>query len=116
MKPINTVSLAREKAANACVDAINTDFFKAFCEPARVAIFSRLVRLGRSDIGTIAQDLPQDRSVVARHLQIMASAGLVSAQAQGRHTYYDIDGPQLLAQVDSLSKLIRQLMPACCAK
>ena len=111
-----TPTASREKAATLCVAAINTDFFKVFCEPVRVAIFSHVVRLGRSDIGTVAQAMPQDRSVIARHLQLMANAGVLHMETQGRHTYYDINGAQLLDHVENLSKLIRQLMPVCCAK
>jgi DNA-binding transcriptional ArsR family regulator len=104
----------RNDAAQACVDILNTDFFRALCEPARIQIFSQLVLLGRSDIGTIAEALPQDRSVIARHLQLMERAGLVCSETEGRHTFYDIDGQALASRVESIGGLIRQLLPICC--
>jgi DNA-binding transcriptional ArsR family regulator len=105
----------RDDAALACIDIINTDFFRALCEPARVQIFSQLVRLGRSDIGTIAEALPQDRSVIARHLQLMERAGLVQSETEGRHTFYDINGQAVARRVESIANLIRSLIPICCA-
>ena len=70
-----TTARTRTAVANACVDILDTEFFRALCEPARIQIFRQLVIKGRSDIGTIAEDLPQDRSVIARHLQQMERAG-----------------------------------------
>lgn len=106
----------REQAANACVDILDTEFFRALCEPARVQIFKQLVLLGRSDIGTIAQALPQDRSVIARHLRTMQAAGLVHSQTEGRHTFYDIDGPSIASRVNEIARLTSALVPLCCAK
>ena len=104
----------RLDAANACIDILDTEFFRALCEPARISIFRELVLKGRSDIGTIAQALPQDRSVIARHLQTMERAGLVLSQTEGRHTFYEIDGPFIASRVDDMGKLIRALIPLCC--
>ena len=104
----------RVEAANACIDILDAEFCRALSEPARIRIFRELVLLGRSDIGTIAQALPQDRSVIARHLQMMERAGLLHSQTEGRHTYYQIDGPAIAARVDDLAKLIRALVPLCC--
>lgn len=104
----------RQDAADACVEILDADFFRALCEPARVQIFRELVLKGRADIGTIAQDLPQDRSVIARHLQTMERAGLVRAQTEGRHTFYEINGALVAARVEGISQLVRALVPLCC--
>jgi len=106
----------RADAADACVEVLDTDFFRALCEPGRVQIFRQLVLKGRSDIGTIAEAMPQDRSVIARHLQVMERAGLVHAQSEGRHTYYEIDGPAVLERVDQIAQLLRTVVPMCCAR
>ncbi len=93
---------------------MDTEFFRALCEPARVEVFKQLVLKGRSDIGTIAESMPQDRSVIARHLQLMERAGLLRAQNEGRHTFYEIDGPAMIARVEQLSDLLQVLVPMCC--
>jgi DNA-binding transcriptional ArsR family regulator len=104
----------RIEAANACVEVLDTEFFRALCEPARIEIFKQLVLKGRSDIGTIAEAMPQDRSVVARHLQLMERAGLLRVETEGRHAFYEIDGPAMAARVAQLSGLIQTLAPICC--
>jgi ArsR family transcriptional regulator, nickel/cobalt-responsive transcriptional repressor len=104
----------RIEAANICVEILDTDFFRALCEPARIKIFRQLVLNGRSDIGTIAEALPQDRSVIARHLQIMQRAGLLHSQTEGRHTYYEIDGPIIASRLDQIVGLMHTLVPLCC--
>jgi DNA-binding transcriptional ArsR family regulator len=106
---------SRQQAANACVQVLDTEFFKALCEPVRVEIFRQLILQGRSDVGTIAAPMPQDRSVIARHLQTMERAGLLRAEVEGRHTFYDIDGPSVVERVEKMAALIRQLAPLCCA-
>ncbi len=106
---------SRTQAADACIEILDTDFFRALCEPARIQIFRVLVLQGRSDIGSIAEAMPQDRSVIARHLQIMERAGLLRAQSEGRHTFYCIDGPTIAARVERISALIQTLVPLCCA-
>ncbi len=104
----------RAQAAKACLEVLDAEFFKALAEPARLQIFRQMVLLGRADIGTIAQDLPQDRSVIARHLQVLQRAGIVNAQTEGRHTFYDIDGPAIAGRISHLNQLIQALVPLCC--
>ena len=106
--------ITRAQAAAACVEILDADFFRALCEPARLQVFRQLVLLGRSDIGTIAQTLPQDRSVIARHLQVMERAGVVKSQTEGRHTFYEIDGPTVAGRTEQMVVLMRTLVPLCC--
>lgn len=106
---------SRIEAADACVEVMDTEFFRALCEPARIEIFKQLVLKGRSDIATIAEGMPQDRSVIARHLQMMERAGLLQVENQGRHTFYQIDGPSMMSRVKQLSGLLQALVPLCCA-
>lgn len=107
---------AREAAAAACLDALEGSFFKAVSEPARVAILRVLILHGRSDVGSIADRVPQDRSVVARHLQILERARLLRASTEGRHTFYELDGEGILSQLQALVKLFQKISPLCCPK
>jgi DNA-binding transcriptional ArsR family regulator len=104
----------RTQAADACIEILDTEFFRALCEPARIEIFRLLVLQGRSDIGSIAEAMPQDRSVIARHLQTMQRAGLLRVQSEGRHTFYEIDGPAIASRFARISELIQTLAPLCC--
>ena len=74
------MKVSRQEAARRCVAVFDTGFFKALCEPARIAVLRELILLGRADIAAIAARLPQDRSVVARHLHQLAAAQIVTAE------------------------------------
>jgi len=98
----------------ACLDALDGPFLKALSEPARIALLRIVILEGRADVGSIAQRVPQDRSVVARHLQTLERAKVLRATVEGRHTFYELDGQGVLAQMEALMHLIRTLSPICC--
>jgi len=51
------MKVSRREAARRCVAVFDTGFFKALCEPARIAVLRELILLGRGDIGAIAYHL-----------------------------------------------------------
>ncbi len=111
MKEINNRKAAVDKA----LSDIDSDFVKALAEPARMAILKHLIVLGASDVKTLAELMPQDRSVISRHLCIMEKAGMLSASKQGRHVVYQVDGEATLQKSESLVKSIRQCLTfGCC--
>src|SRR5260221_14246679 len=96
------MKLSLKKAARQCVAVFDTPFFRAFCEPSRIAVLQELILLGRADIAGVAQRLPQDRSVVARHLQLLADAGIVTADREGRHVFYRLDASAVRARLENI--------------
>lgn len=110
----NATMPTEEEAAIACLEKLDATFFKALGEPARVSILRALILLRRADVGTLAQGMPQERSVVTRHLQVLERARLVRSQTEGRHTVYEIDGAGVLAQLKDLVTLFERLGPLCC--
>ncbi len=105
-------SLSRHEAANQCVAVFDTAFFKALCEPARIAVLRELILLGRADIAAIADRLPQDRSVIARHLRQLAEAQIVTAHKEGRHVYYEIDAHTVAGRLEAILGITRLLEAA----
>lgn len=101
-----------EKAAHECVAVFDTAFFKALCEPSRIAVLRELILLGRADIGTIAERLPQDRSVIARHLQQLAAAQIVTAERDGRRVLYQIDAAAVATRLEAILATTRLLQGA----
>jgi DNA-binding transcriptional ArsR family regulator len=69
---------------------------------------------GGGDVATIAAHLPQDRSVVSRHLQTLEEANIVTSSREGRHRRYELDGAGLVARFESLSAQVRALAAVCC--
>jgi DNA-binding transcriptional ArsR family regulator len=106
--------MTRSEAANACLAILDAEFFKALSEPSRLKVVRRLIRLGRADIGAIAEGLPQDRSVVSRHLQALEEAGLAISGREGRHIYYELDGPAILKKLGAMAEAFAPLVPVYC--
>ena len=100
------------KAVNECVSVFDTTFFKALCEPSRIAVLKEVILLGRADIAAIAERLPQDRSVIARHLQQLAAANIVSAEKQGRHVFYQVDPAAIANRLETITETTHKLAAA----
>jgi DNA-binding transcriptional ArsR family regulator len=107
-----TTKLSRQEAARRCVAVFDTGFFKALCEPARIAALRELILLGRADIGDIAARMPQDRSVIARHLHQLAAAQIVKAKKEGRHVFYEIDASAVAERLEGILAITRLLQSA----
>jgi DNA-binding transcriptional ArsR family regulator len=109
------MKVSRKEAARRCVAVFDTNFFKALCEPARIAVLQELILVGRADIAGIADRLPQDRSVIARHLRQLADAGIVRAEKEGRHVFYQLDAPSVrrrLEEILATTKLLESAIGA----
>ena len=106
------MKMSRQEAARQCVAVFDTRFFKALCEPARIAVLRELILLGRADIAALAERLPQDRSVVARHLQQLASAQIVHATKEGRHVFYEVDASGIAERLEGILEITRFLESA----
>ncbi len=92
----------------------DSKFFKTLSEPVRMEILKYLMLNGRSDIGTIAENMPQDRSVISRHLNLMHAAGILNCEKETRHMYYEINGNAFIDKLENITKQIRRCMAKCC--
>lgn len=96
------------------VSLVDSGFLKALSEPARVNIIKCLALSGRQDVTDIARSLPQDRSVISRHLSLMVDSGLIIGEREGRHTYYRLDGATILARLEEMAREMRTYLENCC--
>jgi DNA-binding transcriptional ArsR family regulator len=101
------------KTVEKLIEALNSKLFKALSEPVRAEILKYLLINGRSDIGTIAENLPQDRSVISRHLSLMSEAGILSSKKEARHVYYEINGNAFLDEFEGIVENIKKCMCEC---
>ena len=104
----------RTSAAEELIESFDFKFFKTMSEPVRMQILKFLLLNGRSDIATIAEDMPQDRSVISRHLNLMSEVGILRCEKETRHVFYEIDGNVFLERLETMAKQIRKCMPLCC--
>lgn len=105
---------ARARAARELTSIFDSRLFKALCEPARVEIMRFLTVEGRSDVRTIARNLPQDASVVSRHLAVLHTARIVRRCREGRHVFFEVDGPAVVARLEDIVARFRKIVPLCC--
>ncbi len=92
----------------------DVDLFKALCEPVRVEILTFLALHGPCEIGRVAGSFPQDRSVISRHLQLLAKAGVLHRERDSRKVIYSVDGPELVRRMEALLDRTRSLVEVCC--
>ena len=80
--------------------------FAALADPVRRAILVRLAE-GPQRVVDLAEQHPISRPAISRHLRLLGSAGLVSAEDQGRERHYRlVPGP-----LDEVMEFLDQLKP-----
>lgn len=95
-------------------EIFDSKLFKLLAEPVRVELLRILATNGELDISEITEFLPQERSVVSRHLSAMCEAGLLHSQKRGRHTFYSVDALAILERLESMAANIRGYFERCC--
>lgn len=93
---------------------IDSDFVKALAEPARIEILKWLIVNDSCDVKTLAEKMPQDRSVISRHLALMEKAGLLQVKKEGRHMVYRVNGEQTLQKSEQLVDVVKQCLKYNC--
>lgn len=101
-------------AATEMAELLDTPFLRALSEPSRLQVLKVLLLRGPSDVATVAAELPQDRSVISRHLQFLERAGIARSSWEGRHRIYALDGATFIGRFEQLATRLRTLAPLCC--
>jgi DNA-binding transcriptional ArsR family regulator len=104
----------RERAAARIVELLDSPLLRALSEPARLEVLRVLLVQGTADIATIAEHLPQDRSVISRHLKTLEDAGILRSHRDGRRVVYEIDGASFVTALDRIVSEAKALAPSCC--
>jgi ArsR family transcriptional regulator, zinc-responsive transcriptional repressor len=108
------MSMRMDRAARQIVETLDSEFFRALAEPVRIDVMRILLLQGASDINSIAKQLPQDRSVLSRHLQTLSRAGLVSCVKEGRHHFYALRGGAFIERLEHILSSVKALVATCC--
>jgi len=118
MRPSDAVRIptrrSRERAAHQLGAIVDSQLFRALCEPVRIEIVKLLTARGRSDVQTIAAQVPQDQSVVSRHLAILHRAGVVRREKVGRQVFFELDGSNVVTRMERMIEQFRSIIPLCC--
>jgi DNA-binding transcriptional ArsR family regulator len=96
------------------ISALDSAFLRALTEPARLEILKQLLVRGPANIETLAGHLPQDRSVISRHLTVLHRAGMVRTERRGRERIYAVDGSGIVGALERILAQAKAIMAGCC--
>ena len=90
-------------------------FLVALGDPIRQGIVVALSR-ERLNVGALAARFPLSRPAMSHHLKVLADAGLLVRERQGRERVYRLDVKRCRGAVDRLRKFVLDCCagPACC--
>lgn len=102
-------------AAPSCCPALDGlldhRFFKALCDPNRIALLIRLAECDKPcTVSEMAECCPVDISVVSRHLAILREAGILAARKQGKEVLYSVRYTELASTLRELADAVE----GCC--
>jgi DNA-binding transcriptional ArsR family regulator len=107
-------AVQQERAAADLAGVLDSSFFLALAEPARIELLKVLLLSGRSDVASLTAQLPQDVSVISRHLRILHTAGIVKREKVQRHVYYELDAQACKNKFRSLYQRVECILDTCC--
>ena len=97
----------RRKCCESIGDLLEPRFFKALCEPNRIAMLIQLARCCRAcTVSEIADCCTVDISVVSRHLAVLRDAGVLDARKKGKQVYYRVRHSLLASTLRSMADVI----------
>ena len=103
---------ARKRCCHRLDAVIEPRFFKALCDPNRIAILVRLAGLGEPcTVTQAAECCPVNISVVSRHLATLRDAGILDARKRGKEVFYSVPYAKLAAALRAIADAIE----ACCS-
>ena len=85
-------------------EQLDPDFFRAFCDPARIALVAHLAMSCQPMTVTEASTCCGIHiSGVSRHLAVLRRAGVLNAHKNGREVYYELDTASLAENLRSIA-------------
>ena len=94
---------------------LDPDLFRALGDPNRATLIAHLGEDGGSSTVTRASECcPVDVSVVSRHLRTLRSAGVVTAEKDGREMRYRVEHRALAARLREIADALETCCPDDC--
>ncbi|MCE3012209.1 MAG: helix-turn-helix domain-containing protein [Proteobacteria bacterium] len=104
----------KERALNELVGVFDSQLFRALAEPVRIEILKTLLLRGRMDIQSIAKEINKDRSVLSRHMHLLAGVGLLSTEKVSRNVYFEINAEVFVGKIRALFNQVNKAIETCC--
>lgn len=94
---------------------LDGELFKALSDPTRAKLLACLVKCGRAcSVTEVAECCDVDFSVVARHLSLLARAGVLESNKEGRTVWYRVRTREVCGHLRALADAFEQWQPADC--
>jgi DNA-binding transcriptional ArsR family regulator len=82
---------------------VKASVFDALADPVRRSLLEQLRTDGPASLGTLAAGRAITRQGVTKHLDVLATAGLISVTRQGRQRIHEVDPEPLRQLADFLA-------------
>jgi DNA-binding transcriptional ArsR family regulator len=87
------------------------EFFKALCDPSRLAILIRLLEKPElSSVSGLADEFGLDVSVVSRHLATLREAGILNVEKRGRESCHLVNTDLMVNTLKNMAAAVE----SCC--
>jgi len=97
-----------KKTQKALEQHMQAEFFKALCDPVRVAmVISLASQTKEQTVSDVTQCCGIDFSGVSRHLKILRDAGIVQSHKKGRHTFYSLNAEFLISTFHNIANCLQ---------
>lgn len=93
--------------------------FKALADPTRAALVACIAKCGRGcSVGEVAECCSVDLSVVSRHLALLARAGVLESEKDGRVVRYKVRYRDVVDALRALADALDRCCPEgeCCGE
>jgi DNA-binding transcriptional ArsR family regulator len=91
-----SAAAARSAAASRAEVGASAQLFAALGDPTRLTVVTRLCRDGPTSIARLTAGSEVTRQAIAKHLGVLARAGLVRGRRRGRESLWELQ-PERLA-------------------
>lgn len=107
MTPMMKTTSLPEACVRALENQLDPEFFRAFCDPARIALIAHLAASPRPlTVTQAATCCGVHISGVSRHLAVLRRAGVLSSKKAGREVYYELDTDALADNLRSIARAL----------
>ena len=97
--------------------SLSPELFKALSDPTRASLVACIAKCGRGcSVGEVAECCSVDLSVVSRHLALLARAGVLESERDGRVVRYRVRYREVVGALRTLADALDQCCPegGCC--
>ena len=103
----------RKNALDELDRVFDSPVLAVLAEKARLDLLKELAILGRADVKTLSDLLPQHTTVISRHLKALHQAGLLRRTKKERWVYYEIDGQEWIRIFREMLEAIEHAVDVC---